>query len=236
MKLKNLINRIPRPVRACIAGTLAIVLAIAYYIALGCPTLSFKQEFRRAEKVHLVGPSNIVDTIVVDYREFDKMIVGETEEGICFFGRYYHCYPYDEAFAEKLYYFSYVEKTGDITIAAAPNVWGLIWNDSAQSVPVYLFVGAPEAVRAEITLHKATNFNQSFHAEATRLDSGVFRFWLEAEGEGLSALFTLSCITGGTPYGLTYDILFTTIPATVKLYDADGALILEKELVIQANQ
>lgn len=235
MKLIHAIQRIPRPIRACCYAILAIMTAIAFYIALGCPTLSFRQEFRRAEKAHLVGPSQIVDTMNGEYIEFDKMIVGETENGICFFGRYYSQYPYKST-DEKQYFFSFIEKTGDITIAAAPNVWGIVWQES-KSIPVYLFVNQPNAVRAEITLKATTYFEATFHAEATRLDSGVFRFWLEAEGKDLEALSIFSRITGGAPYiGLSDELLDTAIPATVKLYDTDGALILEEELIIKANQ
>ena len=68
---------IPRPLRACLWALLVIVLSILYYIALGCPTLSLRQELRRAEKVHLVGPSKIVDQVNGElYSEFEKMLVG----------------------------------------------------------------------------------------------------------------------------------------------------------------
>ena len=52
---------LPRPLRACLWALLAVLVGIIYYIALGCPTLSIRQDFRRAEKVNLAGPSKIVD-------------------------------------------------------------------------------------------------------------------------------------------------------------------------------
>ena len=113
-------NPIPRPVRAILCAVCAIALAIAYYIALGCPTLTDEQEFRRAEKIHLVGPSKIVDTLTSEYSEFDKMIVGETEYGICFFGKYtYTTGVYNKD--ETDYRLFYAEKTGDLTLVPAPN-------------------------------------------------------------------------------------------------------------------
>lgn len=243
IKLKNLLHRIPRPVRACVCAALVILLAAAYYIALGCPTLTFRQEFRRAEKVHMVGPSKIVDTMNGEYDEFDKMIVGETEEGVCFFGRYYNHYPYGDPFAEKQYMFSYVEKTGDMTLTAAPNVW-LSWSSLRQkeSIPVYLFTEVTEAVRAQVEITVIeTNEGQNnkkeppkytFQAEADRSDGGFFRFWLQgSDSKWVSALGHLSAVTGGHAFGVSREE-FGSILATVRLYNAEDQLIRDEALTI----
>lgn len=250
MKRIKIKNPIPRPLRACVYAFLAIVLAIAYYIALGCPTMSMKQEFRRAERAHLVGPSKIVDTMNGEYREFDRMFVGETEHGISFFGRYYNNYPYGDLLAEKQYYFTYVEKTGDLTIAAAPNVWGVFWSTNGYnvSVPVYLFDEYHQAVRAELSVRVigahsyysdgekiVEGFDRTFHAKATRNEDGFFRFYFEAKDEeGLNALHFFSNLTGSTTYGITEEMARAALPATVRLYDAEDNLILEKTLTIRS--
>lgn len=249
MKLKNLMNRIPRPVKAIFCAVCVVLLAICYYIALGCPTFTFTQEFRRAEKVHLVGPSQIVDTMDSEYSEFDKMIVGETEHGISFFGRYYDHYPYNALFDEKLYLLTYVKKTGDMTISAAPNIWGRRWSFTGfeRSLPVYLFVDGKDAVRAEVGITVAggggdsvyedgktveSRFERTFQAEATRSDTSFFLFWFTADDQaGLSALSSLSNATSGNPYSAT-NAEECTISATVRLYDESENLILERELSI----
>lgn len=247
MKLKRLLNRIPRPVRAGFYTICVLVLAVCYYVALDCPTLTFRQEFRRAEKINLVGPSTIVDTLNDKYDEYDKMIVGETPCGICFFGRYYDSYPYDDSSEKKRYHFSYIEKTGDITIAAAPNVWGMFWefHGFKQSLPVYLFVEEPNAVRAEIVVTVSGTYDQfagqtvevgykrTFKAEATRIRSGVFRFWFTAnDTAGLAALRSFSGATGGNPNDARDEYLTAAYPTTVRLYDKNDNLILERELII----
>lgn len=248
MKWKNRLERIPRPVRACVYTVLAIVLVVVCYIALGSPTLSVQQEFRRAEKANLIGPSKIVDTLDSQYHDFDKMIVGETDYGICFFGRYYTNHPYNDPFAEKHYLFTYVEKTGDLTVTAAPNFWGWAWVTSPRTVslPVYLFTDEPEAVRAEIEMVitgdtslstggniNMVQFSETFRAEAARTQSGIFRFWFEAKEEsGLSALRYLSNVTGGSFYFKTEGEYNAVIPATVRLYDSQGKLILERTIEI----
>lgn len=248
MKVKNLLKRIPRPAKAIFCAVCVVLLLIVYYIALGCPT-TFRQEFRRAEKAHLVGPSTIVDMVEDTYTQFDKMIVGETEHGICFFGRYYQNYPYNAPRGEKHYLFSYVEKAGDLTIAAAPNVWGSVWTFQGfeQSIPVYLFTENADALRAELEISVSgeyerndvtTQYEHTFRAEATRSESGIFRFWFSADTEKeLAALYFLSNATGGSAYqGLTDKELETVFPTTVRLYGADGKLILEKQLEIHPQR
>lgn len=249
MKRKSILRRIPRPVRAIINLVLAVALAVLYYISIGCPALSFQQEFRRAERAHLIGRSKIVDT-VTDYRDYDKMIVGETEHGVCFFGVYDVTYGYSNGKNQtKPYYtFTYYEKTKDVTVAVAPNS-SLIWGMAGASLPIYIFDTHPEAVRAEIRTtvsgegtyftidgKKVTGpFTETFTAEAGRSGDGYFRFTLtDDDGKGSLALGLLSRVASGEQ--LVSDERDTIIPFTVRLYDASGDLIMEKELTISASQ
>lgn len=218
---------IPRPLRACLWALLAILVAGVYYIALGCPA-TFRQEFRRAEKAHMVGPSQIVDQINErQYSEFDKMLVGETEHGICFFGKYI-------ANKENLkdrwtdYRFQYVQKTGDVTFAAAPHFagyWGLY------SLPIYVFTEADSATRCTISIHSTGTqgldpFDETFQAEAERHPNGFFRFILTgSEDEQRLAMTNLStlCMDGAQFDGNHAQI-------QIKLFDANGNELLTKDL------
>lgn len=243
-KLKQWIERIPRPVRAIFYTVLALVLAISYYIALGCPTLGMRHEFRRAERAHMVGPSKIVDTLSDnDYYEYDKLLVGETDHGICFFGRHYSSHPYDDPLAEKLYDFSYVRKTGDITLCAPPNVWGTMWGafEFKRSLPIYVFTDHSQAVRAEVEVTVAgftdTNgvgkFTESFQAEAEQAEKGFFRFTFEADRKNsLCALYYLSIVGSGDRSDMETNGRLEKITAVVRLYDASGQLIAEETLNI----
>lgn len=245
MKRKITTERIPRPVKACICGVLVLVVAAVYYIALGCPTLTFTQEFHRAEKSNLVGPSQIVDRLDDTYYEFEKLIVGETESGICFFGRYGSLIFGGKHSGEMRYVFTYLEKTGDLTVAAAPNVRGSFWELRGVELPVYVFADHPDAVRAEISVTVTGEYSQTvngekitrqireqFDAEAKRSDSGVFRFILDCDDENSGyALYALSCKTGGSWVGLTGGET-TCIALTVRLFDEKDALILTREQTI----
>ena len=246
MKHKQWIKRIPKPVKAgfCVVGI--ILLTGILYITTGCPTLTMKQEFRRAEKVHLVGPSTIVHNMKSQYQEFDKMIVGETEHGVCFFGRYYNSYPYGDPFAEPQYLFTYREKSGDLSIHAAPNIWGRFWRYERDTLPVYLFDEYPQASRAELELavayvtspaemssSNAVEFQEHFHQTANRIGDGFFLFWLNSKStSGHTAMRLLSEITSGTLIMSASDAK-TVITATVQLYDPQGELIVEEVLEIR---
>lgn len=245
MKFRTFLYRIPRPVKACFFALLALFMAVVYYIALGCPT-TFRQEFRRAERAHMVGPSEIVDTLNANVCEFQKMIVGETQHGVCFFGRYGSSVSGGKHSGRWHYRFFYHEKTGDITILAAPEYFGFTWDYPGYDLPVYIFTDYTQAVRAEIDLtingtHTentngqtvTTKLSKIFTGEATLVDSGVFRYIFTSEDvEGSYALFHLAHISSGT-YTTLYNISATSVTALVRLYDETGALITEETLRIQ---
>ncbi len=249
-KMKNLLNRIPRPLKACVCSILVILLAVVYYIALGCPTLTLRQEFRRAEKAHLVGPSKIVDTLDKgQYDEFTRLLVGETEEGIVFFGKYFTTSGETGWRDKYAYRFYYLPKTGDITIAPAPSIFGSFWDWGGAILPVYVFTEHDNAVRAEISFtvrgsYTKTNLNDgsetivtyggSFSQETVRAsDGGPFRFFFEAKNgkEGL-ALGQFSTLVTDPHFGMGH--VDTPICVTVRLFDANDQLIKEDTLAIHS--
>ena len=105
-------------------------------------------------------------------------------------------------------------------------------------MPVFLFVNNSHAIRAEmdLTLHgqyMGETFEKTYFLESQWEDQGYFRFSLNVrKGGSLGAegyaLYTLRNITG---YSMadTSDIAF---PATVRLYDEIGQMILEENIVI----
>lgn len=253
MKLKNVLNRIPRPLKACLCAILVMVLAVVYYIALGCPA-TLRQEFRRAEKAHLVGPSKIVDRLpMAEYSEFETMLVGETEHGICFFGRYGSSVTGGKHYGQRKYLFTYQEKCGDVTFAAPPHVFGAI---GIYKLPVYVFTEYDNAVRATISLRISGTrtynsdgkkvedpFDQTFQAESARDHNGFFRFNLTAQShenpvedpfgfscDSAHALYCLSNLCNDNPYAMEQRVM--VIPICVTLYDADDNVIITRELIL----
>lgn len=239
---------IPRPLRACLWALLVIVLSILYYIALGCPTLSLRQELRRAEKVHLVGPSKIVDQVNGElYSEFEKMLVGETEHGIIFFGRFGSSRTGPKHEGTRSYEFSYIEKTGDMTFAAPPTALSYY---PLPTLPVYIFTEYADAVRATISIQATGSrsytehsvgkvedpFDVSFHAEADRDENGFFRFLLTVKNnpsvvysnDEAYALLCISTICSGESF--IDNTATMVIPITVTLFDAEGNELVARQL------
>lgn len=246
MKVKNLFRRIPRPVKACSCAVIALLLTYILYVALGCPTLTMRQQFRRAEKANMVGPSEIVDIVYEDdYYEFGKLFVGETEHGICFFGKYYANSSERGLFAEHNYMFNYIPKTGNITVAPAPNVGGTFWYmDHRTTLPVYVFTEYQSVVRAELEFtasgqHRDTDpeytymidYTVTLEADAQKIEDGIFRFLIKSDNNSQSdALSKLSSAIYNNSMSMPYTDI--AIPVTVRLYDAHDVLIVEETIVL----
>lgn len=231
-----------RPWKIGIHLVLILGLLMLLYVAIGSPPLSMRHAFRRAERAHLVGPSHIVD--VTTKSHFDKLIVGETDYGICFFGKQN---ARNSATGKASYLFTYREKTGDVTIAAPSNGYHGTFVATRESEAVYLFTEYPDAATAQLQLHIAgtcydiydvTNFmeadltlQESFTATASKDEEGFFFFMLQGEDLNSSAaLLLLAQYASGSQYHFLRAEV--TITATVQLYDSQQRLILEKEITI----
>ncbi len=228
---------IPRPVRACLWVVIAILAAITYYIALGSPTFSMEREFRRAEKAHMVGPSEIVDILGENFG-FDLMIVGETQHGICFFSEMDNSGV--SSGPKTIYKFYYAEKTGDVTFVTAPNSFYFSWAEIGGDLPIYVFTQLPDAVRAELKItvsgsrkwsvngkEQSTTFQASFTASADRTDEGFFRWMLSGENEKENMALGLLGRFGSDEI-LSAEDNKGSAQVQIRLYDANGNLICEE--------
>ncbi len=245
MKKKGLLSRIPRPVKAVVCFLLILVLLVAVYCFLGCPT-TYMQEFRRAEKAHLVGPS----TIVHDTKEslYDRMLVGETEYGICFFGSGEVHYS-GSHFPKTQYYFFYREKTGDVTVLSPGYYRSPFWvgMDLKAKLPIYIFSDLPDAIRAEIEFQVTGNksisttsgskeipYDEHFTANASKIADGVFLCELTGESDSrIAAMEQIALMSSGPHVGGRFED--EVIPITVRFYDSNGQLIAEKQTELRTT-
>lgn len=236
IKYKSIWKRTPRKYRLPILWLVLAAVLLALYTFSGSPTVSIEQRFRRAEKAHLVGPAEILGSVELetDIPSYQNMLIADDGEGILFF-----CYNY----AADLYHFDqteliYREKTGDVTVLSAPFPNESREHTNVASLPVFVFDNYPEAVRAELDLtlsvtYKGKLFEKEYHLKAKRTQPRYFQFTLGcinpsglgAEGYALQ-IFTLLSGYGGRA------IPNTSIPATVRLYDAQDKLISEESLEI----
>ena len=244
--IRRLWGNIPRKVRISLNLAAILLTAVTFYVCIGSPTFTLEQRFRRQEKAHLVGPGVIVDRTQWGlYSDFTDMLVAETEHGVMFYGYWDQKYPLQDYDV-----FSYREKTGKLTFLAPPSL-GFSWSfqDFGRTVPLYLFDDYPDAVRAEILVrvkgtHQVNNtktpLDMCFALSADRFSDGVFRFLLELEGgqplklAAAQMLTEISTTAESWPYANTRG--FYKEPHAdirIRLYDKDGNLIVEEDLVLR---
>ena len=248
-KIKNVLFRIPKPLRAFVGILMIGILVYLIYVSIGFPAPSFDHEFRRVEQMNMVGPSTIVSRIDSnDYLDFSNLIVGETDDGVIFFSRL----ELNSSNGGNRYSYAYYykEKTEDLTVLAAPLPFGFMMGNK---LPVYVFDDYPEAVYAELTVKinginsttedgvsKESKFSKTFFATDDRSVDGHFFFCLEAEVSDTyvteqNALNLLSQVCSNSIFLKKEVLAATDITATVKLYDENRCLVVEKALTITAT-
>lgn len=248
-KIRNLIYRIPKPLRA-FAGFLVIcILVCLIYISVGFSSRSFEQEFRRVEQMNMVGPSTIVSQFDVNNSlDFQELIVGETDEGVVFFSRIK--LDYSNTGSRYSYAYYYREKSEDITVLAAPPPLHFMMGDK---LPVFVFDDYPEAVYAELTVTidgvdsytvdgvlQKKEYSKTFFAKNDRSADGHFMFTLEALVSDKyqieqDALELFSEVCANSVFLKENVLAVTDITAKVKLYDKDRCVVVEKVLNITAT-
>lgn len=230
-KLLKLWQRLPLKLRACANAALICLCILLIYIFLGSPSFTVRQAFRRAEKAELVGPSEILAHIRPDGTPYNHLILADDGDGVIL----YAYDRWDPAATELLY----IEKAGDLTIAAAPDDT-FYPKENRAVIPIVLFHEGTRAVRAELELTLTADYEGETHQKTYQLQSeqtfdGCFLFSIEvhsqmplgAEGQ---LLFTLQTVTGNS----MADTRDTVIPATVRLYDQDDDLIREETIQIRS--
>lgn len=241
-KLKQFWKSIPRKGKIAINLLLMALVSFGIYLFLGCPAFTAEQRYRRAERAHMVGPAKILEIYAPEGSNYQYVLVAEEPGAVIFY-----LYSDIPGSTGDLYY---REKTGDLTVLAAPNI--LPGSSSMQVVdlPVFLFDEYPEALRAEleITLSETVNdeyFEKTYHLESSREAEGYFHFNIHAEAEGTYTDlygFTLPNELGAEGIvlrqfsqmcGYADSFNLRPQPVTVRLYDESGALILEETLQIR---
>lgn len=224
--------------RTFIVGALSAILSILMYLALGSPVFTAEQAFRREEARQMLGPATILGTESIDCVHYgylyNTLVVAKTDHGsILYCTRLNH--------AEELYY---RENSSDLTVMALPN-GGMSWYyEEPRQLNVILFDDYPNAVRAELEmLVKSSDspmpgIQYHYKLTAQRQNAGYFRFIHTIYGSDYidndnMAMKILTDITSRADVDEFY-YWERSIPATIRLYDQDGNLIVEKTLELRS--
>ena len=166
-------ERIPRKARIAVDLLLAAALLIGIYAAAGSPAFGEEARFRRAEKVGLVGPSELIDRMFLrpdwPYTAYNLLRIGDDGDQILFYLMRTGVgvsYESDRLFRR--------EKTDGVLLTTLPTVAVPFFDQDPRSVPLLLFVDDPAAVRAAIRVSLS--------------DGSVFEL-SQVRGDGNPALF-----------------------------------------------
>lgn len=204
-----------------------VTLLFLCYAFLGCPALTVRGAFRRAQKAALTGPSVILAQMEPRNYPYDALIAARDEDGVVLFA----CDRKDPGRTELVYR----EEPGPVTILAAPGDT-LLQFETKAVIPVVLFHERDDAFRAEAELTlQSDQFEKTYLLSAEREQDGCFCFLLTAQnaaslGEEGIALQLLQEVCSNSMAGN----LDVEIPATVRLYDRAGALILKESCTIRS--
>lgn len=212
---------------------IALLIYLLYFFA-GCPPFSPAHRYYRAARDHLVGPGKILAHLELEKMDYTDLILAEDEENIILYITHEHDFEPAELACR--------EKTGDLTVLAAPCYRGGSWSTALeQHLPVFLFDEYPEAARAEMELTLSTHsngedFSKTYKLESHREYDGFFQFdifahnaqGLKAEGYALHAFSNLSANALNPHIGIA-------VPVTVRLYGSDNCLILERHLEVRST-
>ena len=232
--VRRFFDRIPRRLRVAVDLTLAAALLLALYVAAGCPAFGEENEFRRAEKAGMMGPSEIMDWVAVQRGwpsvGYDRVLIGDDGDAILFY-----TYTTGRGTSSLEGRLLRREKTEGLLLTPLPcgsvNFW-----QSTEVLPLFLFADDPDAVRAEVLLRLTgeetvtlTGDRRASEGDGSNLP-GFFYFQLPVTGANREALESLmSCASTFADYGEDF-------PAVIRLYDAGDRLLTETDYVIRPRR
>lgn len=233
-RIKLHLPRLSRPQRIVWNLFVSLLLLVFIWWTFGCP-LPLMTQFRLAEKKMLVGPSEILDIVSVDMENGRRarMLIAESKYGYS---------VYSTRILENLVGVSsyiYREKQENVNLITPNNFGGI-----PEKFPLILFTGLP-AARAEVRFELGPDILNDLSMTETRtycLESepqpgGYFLFLFEPQAEDEETqhaeLVAMNALAYWSQVGYSGDVEITNdaYRITVRLWDAQGQLIYEKDLL-----
>jgi len=233
-KWQNWSDRLPRKTKVLCYILCILLLVFLIYVFRGAPSLSWQHRYRRIEKAHLIGPGQILGHEEVSGYLYKDAVLARTKEAVIITTITPELYEHQQLL--------FLPTEGRrIIVSAAPQVLSKIDNDFIEeTVTVFIVDAYPEAVRAELDLTlywlnaSEEVIRPEFQLTAEREKEGYFRVDIPFESWGDTApeyhALDLFCLW--TRSRALYEIPEKEFSATVRLYDADGKLIIEEQQYI----
>ncbi len=230
-----ILDRIPRKTQVALNLLLILIFGLLLYVFLGAPAFNLEHAFRRMEKRHMVGPSQILGVEQLETTYADQLVIARTENGVIL---------YADEHVMGYHGFSYREKEQNVMVCVTPVFLSSIRPPYGDDLTVIIFDDYPEAVRAELELETfwedsltGKQYHYQYALSGTRKNPGYIRLdydiqWRDyenvfdhPENEAMGEL--VSYAVNGHVWAPAGEF-----PATVRLYDANDQLICTRELFL----
>lgn len=231
--------RISRKLQVLMNLTLIMGLLFALYIFAGSPC-SLEQYYRRMEKANHIGPGAILGVESVSGDGAPQVVLAQTEDAVTLAG--INQKSDGSYWANHLFY---LQKSGDITISVAPVDLRVGYSNKESSITLFVFDEYPQAVSAQIEFElfweedPSSIHRQEYSLYAEREDKRYFRFDLvftydkyktDPQAEAIFQLSSVWCYPSG------WTLPDDAYPAIVRLFDAFGNVVAERELQLIAQK
>lgn len=229
------LEKIPRKTQVAINLLLILLFGLLLYILLDAPAFSLEHAFRRMEKRHMVGPSQILGIEQMETTFADQLVVAKTKTGAIL-------YVDTEMMGD--HGFSYREMEQGLCVCVAPVFLSSIRPPDGDDLTVILFDDYPEAVRAELDLETFWEDNRTgkqyryqYSLSGVRTNRGYIRMdydirwhdyqgvWDHPENEAMQELVRRT-VNAHLP------VPAGEFPATVRLYDEGDRLICTRDFFL----
>ena len=220
-----------KKIRGILIWLLVTILSVlAIYEVFGSPNLTPEMGMHRQEKMQMVGPSQVIWDGEIESYWYDRLMLGETEYGYCF-------YLYD---AERFYWgndrLTYVEKGKRECFHGLRSSTAMI----GDTIPVFCLTNDPKAVRAQLTLETVcdenTKYSSSYTAQAeltagtfyqfvvdaTAMDETLREFWMNRLGNETRTFKEISGQTVLELYDRQGNLIDTVVTEYPAIQDEDG--------------
>ncbi|MBO5869020.1 MAG: hypothetical protein J6Q54_08935 [Oscillospiraceae bacterium] len=225
---------VPRKTKV-VCYVLAILLFVfLIYVFKGAPALSWQHRYRRIERSYMIGPGEIMGYEQVSGYLYKDAVLARTDDAVIITTITPELYEH-----EQLLYLPTEGKR--IIVSAAPQLLPELDTDLVEdTVTMFVVDEYPEAVRVELDMElywlngEEEYVRPVFSLSGEREKDGYFRMDIpyESWGEYAPEYLALKYFLEVTRNRILYDIPEKEFSATVRLYDAEGNLIIEEQQYI----
>lgn len=234
-KVDEALDRIPRKRQVAVNLLLIAVSLFLLYAFVGAPTFSLEEAYRRAERINLVGPGEILGIESIDCMWEDTIVIAETRNGVILFTK-------KRDANNPVNTLVYRERESDVMVCGTPQWLSSIFPPDGDDLTVIVFDDYPEATQVELDIElywqdsqTEKQYRYSYNLAGTRKNSGYFRLDLDYQWKEEHGLTEHPENKTVRQFAIrsrdsSYRAPKGEYPATVRFYREDGTLLHTRTL------